>query len=136
MRVLFWYMDEFSWTPSLKTLNDTPDGEPGRVEKAVVAFVHTEQNDEASLGKQVTKLIKQIKWLANKWETHQVVLHSFAHLGADKSSPEFAFELFTQAKERLEAVDYVVTCTPFGYFNDIRINAPGQPLARIYKAFD
>jgi hypothetical protein len=136
MRVLFWYMDEFSWTPSLKTLDDVPDGEPGRVLKAVVAFVHTEPNDETSLGKQVTKLIKQIKWLANKWETRQVVLHSFAHLGTDKSSPEFASELFEQARERLESVDYVVTCTPFGYFNDIHINAPGQPLARIYKAFD
>ena len=135
MRVLFWYMDEFSWTPTIKTLENEPAGEPGRVEKAVVAFVHTEPNDEGQLGKQVTRLIKQLKWLAKKWETRKVVLHSFAHLAVEKSSPEFASDLFEQAKERLESVDYEVTCTPFGYFNDIRIDAPGQPLARIYKEF-
>jgi len=136
MRVLFWYMDEFSWTPTLKTLEEMPDGEPGVVEGAVVAFVHAEPDDEGRLGKQVTRLVKQLKWLARKWETREVVLHSFAHLGADKADPAAAAELFEQSAERLAAVDYRVTVTPFGYFNDIRISAPGEPLARIYKAFD
>ena len=77
-----------------------------------------------------------LKWLARKWETREVVLHSFAHLGADKAEAGFAAELFEQARERLAAVDYRVTVTPFGYFNDILIRAPGEPLARIYKAFE
>ena len=136
MRVLFWFMDEFSWTPALKTLDDAPAGVAGAVERAVVAFVHAEPDDEERIGKQVTRLVKQLKWLARKWETREVVLHSFAHLGADKAEAGFAAELFEQARERLAAVDYRVTVTPFGYFNDILIRAPGEPLARIYKAFE
>ena len=136
MRLLLWYMDEFSWTPALKTVADAPDGLPGAVARAAVAFVHVEPADAARLGKQVTRLVKQVKWLARKWETQEVVLHSFAHLGEDKAAPELAAQLFAQAEERLAGVDYRVTVTPFGYFNDIRISAPGDPLARIFKAFD
>jgi len=135
MRVLFWYMDEFGWTPTIKTLADAPDGESGFVEKAIVAFIHTELDDEKNQPKQVTRLIKQLKWLAKKWETNRVVLHSFAHLGDVKSSPEFADELINAAKERLESVNYEVITTPFGYFLDLKLSAPGHPLARIFKDF-
>jgi len=35
----------------------------------------------------------------------------------------------------LEATDYAVAQTPFGYFLDISIKAPGKSLARVYKEF-
>ena len=136
MRVLFWYFDKFEWTPSKKTIDDAPDGEPGSCEDAVAAFIHTEPDDETNLNRQVKHLIKQVKWLAGKWETKNVVLHSFAHLGEMKSSPEFARELIEMAAKRLESVGYNVILPPFGYFLDIKLDAPGHPLARIYKEFN
>ncbi|MCD6595134.1 hypothetical protein J7L68_05595 [bacterium] len=136
MRVLFWYFEKFEWIPSKKTIENAPDGEPGICENAVAAFIHTEPDDEANSSKQVKHLIKQMKWLAGKWETKNVVLHSFAHLGELKSSPEFAQKLIELASQRLESVGYNVILPPFGYFLDIKLDAPGHPLARIYKEFN
>ncbi len=137
MRVLFWYCDRIQWTPAMKTVEDAPEGQANTVQKVVAAFVHVEPRDfdEERRSKVETKLVKNCKWLASKWKTRHIVLHSFTHLGEDKATPEQARELFDSAKARLEKVDYTVTETPFGYFLDIEMKAPGHPLARIYKEF-
>jgi hypothetical protein len=38
-------------------------------------------------------------------------------------------------QKRLETAGYKAIQTPYGYFNDLSIDAPGHPLARIYKEF-
>ncbi|HGY55652.1 MAG TPA: hypothetical protein ENK44_08130 [Caldithrix abyssi] len=136
MRVLFWYMDRFAYKPAVKNLDDVETvNEAGQAENAVVAFVHGEEKDEENPGKAETKLIKNIKWLAGKWDTKKVVLHSFAHLGESKCDPACLKALFDRAEERLAAVGYDVAQTPYGYFLDIEIAAPGRSLARVYKEF-
>ncbi|MCG6895144.1 MAG: threonyl-tRNA synthetase editing domain-containing protein [Desulfobacteraceae bacterium] len=62
-------------------------------------------------------------------------LHSFTHLGDAKAPPDEALALLHRAKARLEDAGYDTTITPYGYYNDLIIDAPGHPLARIYKAF-
>jgi len=133
MRVLFWYFNELSWRPTIKTIESAPDGESGSVKNAVAAFIHTEPGDEEIPGKQTTRLIKQLKWLAGKWDTKNIVLHTFAHLGVEKSTSEFAESLLESSRERLESVGFNVICTPFGHFLDLKLDAPGHPLARIYR---
>jgi hypothetical protein len=134
MRVLFWYCDAFAWNPAMKTLDDAPDGTAERHEKAVVAFIHVEPGDGNRSGAE-TKLVKNAKWLARKWETKVIVLHSFTHLGEEKAEPQEAKALFDRAQERLDTAGYTAFQTPYGYFNDLNIQAQGHPLARIYKAF-
>ena len=104
-------------------------------EKAVVAFIHVEPRDIADGSSAETKLVKNAKWLARKWETRQVVLHSFTHLGEEKSEPGEAKALIDRVQQRLENAGYTAVQTPYGYFNDLSIEAPGHPLARIYKEF-
>jgi len=133
MRVLFWYCNRFDWTPAVKTLDDVPDAEPAENENAVVAFVHIEPNDVAAGSSAETKLVKNAKWLARKWEITQIVLHSFTHLGEKKAEPETARALLDRARKRLETAGYAVVQTPYGYFLDLAIKAPGHPLARVYK---
>jgi len=135
MRVLFWYCDTFAWHPSLKTLEDAPDAGPDTRQKAVVAFVHVEPGDVDGPGSAETKLVKNAKWLARKWDTQCIVLHSFTHLGEAKAEPEAARALLDRSGRRLETAGYTAVHTPYGYFNDLSIQAPGHPLARIYKAF-
>ena len=135
MRVLFWYCDKFAWNPSMKTLADAPDANSDSCEKAVVAFIHVEPADEEKRASVETKLVKNAKWLARKWETSVVILHSFTHLGEEKAAPDFANTLFNSAQERLKGAGYKAVQTPYGYFNDLTIQAPGHPLARIFKAF-
>ncbi len=135
MRLLFWYCDRFAWNPTLKTLSDAPDAEPMAHEKTVVAFIHIEPKDVANGSSAETKLVKNAKWLARKWETQQVILHSFTHLGEEKADPGEAKRLIDRVQQRLETAGYTAVQTPYGYFNDLSIAAPGHPLARIYKEF-
>ena len=135
MRVIFWYCDHFSWVPTMRSLDDAPDAQPAALEKAVVAFVHVEPQDVEGDNYQETKLVKNAKWLARKWDTRKIVLHSFSHLGEEKALPAAAQALLCRAQERLENADYEVVQTPYGYFNDLVIRTPGHPLARVYKEF-
>ena len=135
MRLLFWYCDRFGWNPSLKTLDDAPEAVPMSHEKAVVAFIHVEPADVEAGSTAETKLAKNAKWLARKWETRKIVLHSFTHLGEQKAEPEAAKGLIDRVQERLATAGYTAVQTPYGYFNDLQIDAPGHPLARIYKEF-
>lgn len=135
MRVLFWYCDNFAWRPTQKTLPDAPPAAPGGQSQAVVAFVHIEPDDTSEGSTAETKLVKNTKWLARKWEVREIILHSFSHLGDKKADPEKARILLGRARERLIIADYHCHQTPYGYFNDISITAPGHPLARVYKEF-
>ncbi len=136
MKLLLWYMDNFSYKTASKGLEDVPDlDEEGSFQNAVVGFVHLEEKDAEAVGSTVTKVIKNLKWLAGKWKTKNVVLHSFAHLAESKASAETVREVFRRAKERLEASGYTVGETPIGYFLDIHIDAPGRSLARVWKSF-
>lgn len=133
MKVLFWYCDNFAWNPTLKTLPDAPDAIASAHKNCIVAFIHVEPKDVAGGSSAETKLVKNAKWLARKWETSRVVLHSFTHLGEEKAAPEAAKGLIDRVHARLENAAYEPCQTPYGHFNDLSIQAPGHPLARIFK---
>ncbi len=127
MRVLFWYCERFAWTPTLKTLSDAPNAAPMSHEKAVVAFIHVESKDTTEGASAETKLVKNAKWLARKWDTQMVILHSFTHLGEEKAAPGEAKALIDRVQQRLDTAGYEAVQTPYGYFNDLSLEAPGHP---------
>jgi hypothetical protein len=132
---LFWYCDHFSWYPAIKTIDDAPDAEADEYEKVIVAFVHVEPKDVDNGNTSETKLVKNAKWLARKWDITKIVLHSFTHLGEEKAEADKAQKLLHRAQDRLENAGYITVQTPYGYFLDLSIKAQGHPLARIYKEF-
>ena len=99
------------------------------------AFLQVEEQDEEREGEVVKKLLKNLKWVCGKNNTRKVVLHSFAHLSESKANPEFTMLLFNRIEERLKNAGYEVEQTPFGYFLDLQVDAPGFSLARIFKSF-
>jgi len=135
MRVLFWYCDDFNWNPAIKALEDATDATPMKNSGCVVAFIHVEPGDLDEKSGSETKLVKNSKWLARKWETRAIVLHSFTHLGEVKADPKGAKDLIDRADERLKKAEYETIQTPYGYFLDLELKAPGHPLARVYKEF-
>ncbi len=136
MRALFWFMEEFKYHTAVKNLENVDDiNEEKMINDAVVAFIHGEEADEENAAKVETKLVKNIKWLGGKLNCKRVVLHSFAHLSDSKCSPDFLKNLFDNAEKRLKAVGYETYQTPYGYFLDIEMKAPGKSLARVYKEF-
>jgi len=130
------YCDYFSYEPRLKTLDQFPDYEK-RVERenVLVAYIQMEIEDETNLKYTETKLVKNLKWAAKKNESKHIILHSFAHLSESKADPYITKELFDLVEERLIKSGYFTEQTPFGYFLDLYVKAPGKSSARIFKSF-
>lgn len=134
MKLLMIFADNFGYQTNMKTLEELPDiSESRAIQKALVGFIQVEAEDMERQSYVVTKLIKNLKWAARKNETETIVLHSFAHLSESKAEPDFTKSVFDEAQERLENSGYTVSQTPFGYFLNLDLQAPGFPLARLFK---
>jgi hypothetical protein len=134
MKVLVFYTNSFSYTPKLKNLENAPDpGEGKTYEDCILAFIQVEEQDEEKdVKSREKKLVNHLKWAARKNNTQRVILHSFAHISYSKASPEFTKEVFDAAQKRLENGGIETYQTPFGYFLDLKMDAPGYSLARIW----
>ena len=133
MKLLLLFAHDYWLAPYEKSVTEAPDRtEPMAATAAVVALVHVEALDPEQHAKLVTKSIKQIKWLAGKFDTRNVVLHSFAHLAATRAEPAQAEALLADMRARLDAAGFAVQVTPFGYFNEFRLHVAGPSLAKVF----
>ena len=136
MKLLMIYCNKFGYSPAIKTLDMVEvNEEPVMYYNVQTAFIQVEEKDEQKEMEVAKKLLKNLKWVCRKNKTKKVILHSFAHLSESKASPEFTLKLFDQIEERLKNVGFEVKQTPFGYFLDLQVNAPGFSLARVFKSF-
>lgn len=136
MRLILFYAHSFYFKTASKGLPDVPDiDRQERVKDAVCVFFHVEAEDEEKRKGVVEKFTKNAKWLCKKFQTKNVVLHSFNHLSLSKGAPEFAQGVLEDVTERLTRTGYLVTQTPFGYFNEFDIHVAGDSLAKVYKEF-
>ena len=131
------YVDEFGYTPAQKTVETAKVVIEGASYKdSVLAFVQVEESDEAyDVPSRSKKLSNHLKWVARKNQCNSIILHSFAHLSDSKASLDFTVELFNQTEKRLHSGGYNTEQTPFGYFLNLEIKAPGYSLARIWASF-
>jgi hypothetical protein len=135
MKILFIYCKNFGYTPTIKTVDAAPDNNmPAKYENVQVAFIQVEQEDVERANEVEKKLVKNLKWICGKNESKTVILHSFAHLSDSKAEPDFTKQLLNRAEERMVNAGYIVHQTPFGYFLDLHVDAPGFSLARIFKS--
>ncbi len=134
MKLLMFFCPEFSSSPFKKTIEEAKDNPTSiQINNGIVVFYHVEEEDEKSQRKVLNKAIKNIKWLANKFDTRTIVLHSFNHLSSSKANPSIAFSMATQIKNRLEHVGYEVKETPFGWLNTWTMTVAGESLAKVFK---
>jgi predicted deacetylase len=136
MKVLVMYVNKFSYVPAIKNIENAEEITEGKAyTNAILAFIQVEESDEEKdVKSREKKLVNHLKWTARKNNTKKVILHSFAHLSESKASVEFTKELFDLAEERLQNADFETAQTPFGYFLDLKIDAPGYSLARIWAS--
>jgi hypothetical protein len=133
MKLLIFQAKKFCWKSFSKTLAEVPDQDVAEtVPETLVVFLHAEAEDEVK-PKLETKVIKNIKWLANKRSLKNVVLHSFTHLSGSTASPEFARDLLNRLDQRLSNTGYHVWQTPFGYFCEWNLAVYGDSLAKVFK---
>ena len=136
MKILTFQARRFRWKSHSRTLDDagTDEVEDEHAD-AVVAFLHAEAKDaEPEERKRVFKhTLKHVKWLANKREWRNVVLHSFTHLGGETADAEHARAFAGRLAERLEETGYSVSTTPFGWFCSWELSVYGESLAKVWK---
>ena len=136
MKILMIYCNRFAYRPAIKNLEGVEEHTEGKeFENVQVAFVQVEEHDEENPKSIEKKFLNFVKWVARKNECNHVVLHSFAHLSESKADAGFTKDLFDRVEARLKNVDYMVDQTPFGYFLDLEVDAPGKSLARVFKSF-
>lgn len=136
MKLLIFFVDKFIYETNHKSLDFVEEVSlQNEIANAVIGFIHVEQKDEENSSDVETKLVKNLKWAARKNDTNKIVLHSFNHLSESKASPMFTLDLFNRVEQRLNNSDYQTLQTPFGYFLNIEMKAPGTPLARLFKEF-
>jgi hypothetical protein len=134
MKLLLFYAPSFWFKTSQKVLEQVPDQTVETdCQDAVVVFYHVEAEDLDRRGKVLTKFIKNIKWIAGKFDSNNVVLHSFNHLSSSKAPADFAEGLVQDVRQRLEGSGYLVTLTPFGYLNEWKLHVAGESLAKVFK---
>jgi hypothetical protein len=136
MKVLVIYCKKFSYQPAQKTVEEAIDiTQGGQFENCIAAFIQVEEADEEKdILSREKKLVNHLKWTARKNDANTIILHSFAHLSESRASILFTKSLFDEAEKRLEKAGYVIVQTPFGYFLDLKIDAPGYSLARIWAS--
>ena len=134
MKVLVMYVDEFEYSPAQKNLEDVEESTEGaKFTDSILAFIQVEESDEEKdVASREKKLVNHLKWTARKNKCKKIILHSFAHLSESKASVEFTQELFNLAEQCLQNADFETAQTPFGYFLDLQIKAPGYSLARLW----
>ena len=134
MKVLVMYINEFAYKPTVKNIENVEDiSEGAYFTDSVLTFIQVEESDEEKdVKSREKKLVNHLKWTARKNNCKRIILHSFAHLSESKASLEFTKELFDLAEKRLKNSGFETAQTPFGYFLDLEIKAPGYSLARIW----
>lgn len=136
MKLLCFQAKRFRWKTHSKTLADVPDQEIDQeVAEALAVFLHAEESD-GSADRQPSVLrqtLKHIKWLANKRDIKNIVLHSFTHLGGETAQPALAEALMNALAARLRETGYRVWLTPFGYFCEWDLSVYGESLAKVWK---
>ena len=134
MKLLMFYAPEFWIKPFEKAAEDAPEPEgEGTFRKAVVIFYHAEAEDTGREDRVIAKWVKNAKWLAGKFDTRTVVLHSFNHLSQSKAPIEIAASMRNEVRTRLERTGFAVFETPFGWQNEWKLHDSGESLAKVFK---
>jgi len=138
MRMLMLHVDAFRSTITergrsnfMEELN--PSSRTAEVGEALLVLTSVEKADEPNPEGVSEKAVAEIAQQARKLKVQVIVLHPFAHLFADLSSPEAAVKTLKLAEEGLTREGFKVVRTPFGWFNTLELKAKGHPLSRVAR---
>lgn len=103
------------------------------VGESLLVLSSVEKQDEADPSMTSQKAVDELSKLARQLKVDTIVIHPFAHLFGDLSSPEAAFETLTLIEKGLAQLGFRIVRTPFGWFNALELRAKGHPLSRIAR---
>jgi threonyl-tRNA synthetase len=110
-----------------------PDSRTVEVDEALLILVSVEKKDETSPENVSRKAAEEAANLARQLKVRTIVLHPFAHLFGELSSPDVAIGVLKLTEENLVRSGFKVVRTPFGWFNTLELKAKGHPLSRVAR---
>jgi hypothetical protein len=135
MRLLIWHVDAFSAEPEARGRSKIADAEPRRVAigEGLVIFAATEKADEPDPEAVAQRAVAAIEDVARQLGSRTAVLHSFAHLFVELSTPVISRQIFDRVEALLVERGFAVSQSAFGWFNRLEMRAKGHPLSRIAR---
>jgi threonyl-tRNA synthetase len=135
MRLLIWHVDSFTAEPTERGRSKIADAEPRAVSVSdgLVVFAAVEKADELEPDAVAARAAQAIAEAARQLGAHDILLHSFAHLFVELSTPAAAREVLASTQRQLEVDGYTVCQSAFGWFNQLEMRAKGHPLSRIAR---
>jgi threonyl-tRNA synthetase len=101
--------------------------------EALVVLASVEKGDERDPALVARRAAGEIGKLATQLKVSTVVLHPFAHLFGDLSTPQAAIDVLNRTQQELLSAGLYSQRTPFGWFNTLQIDAKGHPLSRVAR---
>lgn len=136
MRLLIWHVDAFKCRITergrSKIVEEFSETETA-VQEALIIFASVEKSDEAAPARVAQKAADEIADLAKTLKVENIVLHPFAHLFGELSSPQTAIDVLKLTEQALIEKGLKPVRTPFGWFNTLEIKAKGHPLSRVAR---
>ena len=137
MKLLVFLAEAFDYRASERgspLAEEQPEPCEDRVANAIVAFIQCEPQDEERGDAVLKQSVKYFRWFGRKRGVSRLVLHSFAHLGEERSSPEFARDLLLALGDRLEGQGFEIHHTPFGWSLKWTMAVEGHGYAKTFKS--
>jgi len=103
------------------------------INEALIILSSVEKQDELGPEKIAQNAVKEITDLAEKVKTKNIVLHPFAHLFGELSTPQTAIQVLKLMESELIQKGVNTIRTPFGWFNTLEMKAKGHPLSRVAR---
>lgn len=135
MRLLIWHVDSFLAEPTERGRSKIADAAPKAVSVSdgLVVFAACEKRDEPEPEAVAERAMVAIVEVAKQLGARAIVLHSFAHLFVELSTPALAKRILDSLETQLAGDDYTVLQTAFGWFNRLEMKAKGHPLSRVAR---
>jgi threonyl-tRNA synthetase len=135
MRLLIWHVDSFLAEPTERGRSKIADAAPKAVSVSdgLVVFAACEKRDEPEPEAVAERATAAIVEVAKQLGARTIVLHSFAHLFVELSTPQVARQVLDRIQAMLAEQGYAVEQSAFGWFNRLEIKAKGHPLSRVAR---
>ena len=96
-------------------------------------FFLVERGDERAPDLVASRASMEIVKPATQLKVATIMLHPFAHLFGELSTPEVAISVLSRTQQALIKAGLQTYRTPFGWFNTLQIDAKGHPLSRVAR---
>lgn len=136
MRVLILHVDRFLCRVTERgrsRVYEEPLERETELVEGLVVLTSVEKGDEVNLVEVSERGAEEIEKLAISVKANRILIHPFAHLFGELSSPNAAIEGLKLLSSALSRRGFEVTRTPFGWFNSLEIEAKGHPLSRVAR---